>query len=228
MNILGNSLKYTSKGAIKISLDQPSSPARSRAGVRIVRITITDSGRGIGEDFLRNHLFAPFAQEDSLSAGAGLGLSLVKQITNAMGGSVQVQSKVDKGSTVIVRLPLEAAVSTLEQPARVLGGSRNQVDELRGLRVQLLGFTPEPSENDSHETAESLLDEYAALLNMCQGWLGMQVIEPSETEVLAPDVLLCNEHHLDRIMRGGRTGLSTPAIVICRNAVVAGTPCHIA
>lgn len=227
MNIAGNSLKYTTRGVIKIRLDQPASTtdAAGLAGVRVVRITVTDSGRGISEDYLKNHLFTPFAQENSLSAGVGLGLSLVKQIVVTLGGSVQVQSEVGKGTTVTVKLPLEVAAASsspaTEEEANDVWGSHSQIKELRGLRVLLLGFSACRDGEHENETPAVALDEHAAMARICRGWLGMHVVEPSEKEVLIPDLLLCNEHYIDWLPHERRNGSSTPAVVICRNALVA-------
>lgn len=57
------------------------SPTRDGKSVQsTISLTVTDSGKGISEEFLKTHLFTPFAQEDSLSPGTGLGLSIVKHI----------------------------------------------------------------------------------------------------------------------------------------------------
>ncbi|KAI8259504.1 hypothetical protein K4K58_002561 [Colletotrichum sp. SAR11_239] len=94
MNLLGNALKYTSSGFVNISVHQSTVKGDNAAKGAHVEIVITDSGKGISEDYLQNHLFTPFAQEDNLSAGTGLGLSLVHQIVVNLGGGIHVWSKV--------------------------------------------------------------------------------------------------------------------------------------
>jgi signal transduction histidine kinase len=93
MNILGNSLKYTASGCIRVRLgvqnfDDPIGELSS-----IMFLSVSDTGRGISHDFLRKKLFSPFSQEDHLSTGCGLGLSIVKSLVNTLKGSMEVQSE---------------------------------------------------------------------------------------------------------------------------------------
>ena len=75
MNLVGNSLKYTTSGFIKvkISLQQVESNEQHQPDpdVTTVQIVVTDTGRGMSEEFLRTKLFTPFAQESVLSPGTG-------------------------------------------------------------------------------------------------------------------------------------------------------------
>ena len=76
------------------------------------KFVIEDTGIGISTEF-QKRLFEPFSQERRTEAanitGTGLGLSIVKRIVDLMGGTIQVQSAVGKGSRFTVRLPLKAA-----------------------------------------------------------------------------------------------------------------------
>lgn len=57
-------------------------PTRDGESVQsTISLTVSDSGKGISEEFLKTHLYTPFAQEDSLSPGTGLGLSIVRHIS---------------------------------------------------------------------------------------------------------------------------------------------------
>ena len=84
MNVFSNSLKYTEVGFVCISLG--SGPeTKSLTGVSSkVSLTVADSGKGISKEFLNYHLYNPFAQEDSLAVGSGLGLSIVRHIVLSM------------------------------------------------------------------------------------------------------------------------------------------------
>jgi signal transduction histidine kinase len=93
MNVLGNSLKYTASGCIRVRLgirrfEDPISELSS-----VMFLSVSDTGRGISQEFLRKKLFSPFSQEDYLSAGCGLGLSIVKSLVNTLKGSMEVQSE---------------------------------------------------------------------------------------------------------------------------------------
>ncbi len=99
-NLLGNALKFTSSGG-KVSL------SLRREG-DFARLDVSDTGIGIPADQLER-IFIRFYQVDGSSrrryGGAGLGLSLVKEIAESMGGSVSVSSTVGEGSTFTVKLP---------------------------------------------------------------------------------------------------------------------------
>ena len=78
MNLTGNAIKYTSKGSISIRLQLLKAPGDDSSESML--LTVTDTGKGISEDFLNSKLFVPFAQENSLAPGTGLGLSIVRSI----------------------------------------------------------------------------------------------------------------------------------------------------
>ncbi|KAH6686966.1 hsp90-like protein [Plectosphaerella plurivora] len=219
MNILGNSLKYTSKGFVKVTLVQ-TTPSQTR-GAHAIELTIVDSGQGISEDYLQNHLFSPFAQEDSLAAGAGLGLSLVKKITLSLGGSVQVKSTVGQGTTVRVKLPLQPTPTSLPGSSPDNDGVDEfeaQVTELQGLRVRLMCST---TTLGGKRTQNVQFSQHEGLKQMCHDWLRLQIIEPSQEKELLPDFVLCDEPNLNHAFRARRGNASVPVVVICSDPLVA-------
>ncbi|MDF3079886.1 ATP-binding protein [Burkholderia sola] len=100
-NLIGNAVKFTSHGAITVSL--------GLTGDGQVRLRVADSGRGIPEDEIEK-IFMPYVQGSagpkSSRAGTGLGLSLCQKIAERMGGSITVESEVGVGSIFTVVLPL--------------------------------------------------------------------------------------------------------------------------
>jgi two-component system phosphate regulon sensor histidine kinase PhoR len=99
-NLLGNALKFTPEGGI-VSLRAFEQDDR-------VMMQVSDTGIGIPADQLER-VFERFYQVDGSArrkyGGAGLGLALVKDIVEAYGGEVLVDSEVDEGSTFTVALP---------------------------------------------------------------------------------------------------------------------------
>ncbi len=78
-----------------------------------LRITVADTGIGMSAEYLE-HAFEPFTQEKrdearTKYASTGLGLSLVKELTDLMGGTISVESEVGVGTTFVVELPLRVA-----------------------------------------------------------------------------------------------------------------------
>ena len=102
INLLSNAIKFTPEGG-KVCVRARGNNAAS------VEISVEDTGIGISQKDLPS-IFDEFRQVDgSMSRpyrGAGLGLSLVKKLTELLGGQVSVESTPGKGSTFTVRLPL--------------------------------------------------------------------------------------------------------------------------
>lgn len=101
-NLLSNAIKFTDHGRVEVRV--------SRVGDEL-EFVVADSGCGIAPDML-SHVFERFSQADNFLTrrhqGTGLGLALVKELVDLMGGSVNVRSELEKGSEFIVRLPLGA------------------------------------------------------------------------------------------------------------------------
>jgi signal transduction histidine kinase len=100
-NLLGNAVKFTSEGGeIAIELSQQ--------GDQLV-LEVSDTGIGIPPDKLAR-VFERFYQVDGSArrryGGVGLGLALVKDLVEAYGGTVAVESEVDQGTTFTIRLPV--------------------------------------------------------------------------------------------------------------------------
>ena len=110
MNIFGNALKYTEKGSINVSLRLRELEGRANFEDKtgnLVIFQVSDTGRGISAQFLRSKIYTPFAQEDSLAPGTGLGLSLVKNIVAMLDGRIDIESRPGHGTTVTIALPLK-------------------------------------------------------------------------------------------------------------------------
>lgn len=110
LNLLNNACKYTPEGG-KVSIRLTELPAESQ-GTVFFKTEIEDNGIGIAEEFMP-HLFDTFARERNTThskvAGTGLGMPIVKRLTERMGGSVSVESKVGKGTRFTVLLPHRVA-----------------------------------------------------------------------------------------------------------------------
>jgi signal transduction histidine kinase len=101
LNLLGNAVKFTERGEIKISACQQNGS---------LNLAVSDTGIGIEKKDL-DQIFEKFHQGDLSSSkkyrGTGLGLAIVKQFANLLGGEVAVESEVSKGSVFTVTLPFD-------------------------------------------------------------------------------------------------------------------------
>ncbi|MEL7728044.1 ATP-binding protein [Citromicrobium bathyomarinum] len=107
LNLVGNALKFTEEGEVKISA---SISRRQTDQSGMIFITVRDTGIGIPEDRLES-IFGKFTQADDTTArrygGTGLGLPISAELAELMGGKLRVESKPGVGSTFILTLPLE-------------------------------------------------------------------------------------------------------------------------
>ena len=105
VNLLSNAIKFTERGWVKTRVWWESS-AESRSGT--LSIDVEDTGIGISADEL-DEIFKPFVQADSprtaQKEGTGIGLTIVKRLTELMGGSLHVESKVGQGTVFRLRFP---------------------------------------------------------------------------------------------------------------------------
>ncbi len=107
-NLLGNALKFTERGTVRVAIEK----AAEGADEGTLRIRVVDTGIGLTDE-QRERLFQPFVQADNTTTrrfgGTGLGLSIVRRLAEAMQGDVTVESVPDVGSTFTVTVRLEAA-----------------------------------------------------------------------------------------------------------------------
>ncbi len=154
-NLLSNAVKFTPKGGrVQVEL--------SRVGSQ-VEIIVTDSGAGIASAVLP-HVFERFRQADSsttrIHGGLGLGLAIVRQLTESHGGSVRVDSPgLGLGATFTVRLPVRAVRHSEEEEAGVHPGVTSKLPDaddlprLDGVRVLVVD-----DEADNREMVKAVLE----------------------------------------------------------------------
>ena len=119
LNILSNAVKFTKPGG-SVTLDLSVIPPKQQTPQELaavqsvhhkwIRMVIQDTGIGMSQEFLP-HLFDAFAQEESTEVanpnGTGLGLSIAKKYIDMMGGSIQVRSQLNQGTTFELHLMVE-------------------------------------------------------------------------------------------------------------------------
>ncbi|CAK8715211.1 histidine kinase [Candidatus Electronema halotolerans] len=124
LNLVGNSLKFTEKGEVEVSV-------RADDSGTMLTWSVRDTGIGIAEENIKK-LFRSFSQAESSTSrkygGTGLGLSICAQLTELMGGSITVESELGQGScfsfTVPLRIADEQPASCIDLPAPVFSGQR--------------------------------------------------------------------------------------------------------
>jgi len=130
-NLIGNAIKFTESGTVKISAAVSGNGARD-----FLEVTVSDMGIGIPEEKLES-IFKPFEQADAsisrLYGGTGLGLSITKQLVELHGGAIRVKSKPGKGSEFIFTLPVctdREAESRYMDKDKIGTLKQNEADEI--------------------------------------------------------------------------------------------------
>jgi signal transduction histidine kinase/ActR/RegA family two-component response regulator len=185
-NLVGNAIKFTDRGAVRVSLRPLAHPpAGADAADRIwVELAVSDTGIGIPpQDQAR--IFDPFAQGESSDArrygGTGLGLSISRQLAAMMGGRIELESTPGRGSTFLVLLPLAPALSSVGPPpaprpaasprlsGRVLLVEDNAVNrEVATAVLHSIGITPASAVNGEEAVRMALAEAFDAILMDCQ------------------------------------------------------------
>ena len=140
INILSNAAKFTPiGGVVSFTIRQEESQKPGHAHYDFI---IRDSGIGMSEDFLK-HIFDPFEREKSATVsgieGTGLGMTITKHTVDMMGGTIEVQSQINRGTTFTVGF--DFALSS------VVRKKENTV-ELEGLRALVV--------DDDFQTCDSV------------------------------------------------------------------------
>ena len=132
-NLLSNAVKYNRiDGSITAIAEKHAADDESVT----VRFTVSDTGKGISEEF-QKEMFEPFTRDvtqASSVSGTGLGLPIVKRLTDMLGGSISVQSELDVGTTFTVILPFRRAVE--EHAAD--GAQSAHKESLHGMHILLV------------------------------------------------------------------------------------------
>ena len=172
LNLLSNAIKYTPAGGSVILRIEKLEPPKNGATRRII---VEDNGIGMSREFL-GRIYEPFAQENRAEAGnvtgTGLGLSIVKKTVEIMGGTIEVESRINEGTRFTIDLP----VQTEECSERNSGETEAQV-QLMGRRILLC-----EDNMINAEIAETLLKENGMLVDCAEnGAIGLEKFLGSES-----------------------------------------------
>ncbi|HJJ48746.1 MAG TPA: response regulator [Methanocorpusculum sp.] len=154
LNILNNAIKYTHHGGkVVFSMEELADPSEKGLGYHTYKFTVSDTGIGMSPEFAAK-IFDEFSREETSTVskiqGTGLGMSIVKHLTDLMGGTVTVSSEQGKGTTVVVLLSFEEGVMPAE-PEKI---PVSHPDFLKGKRVLVV------EDNElNREIAEDILTD---------------------------------------------------------------------
>lgn len=182
-NVIGNAIKFTQKGSVTISAD---------AGENQMVIKVIDTGIGVSQEELP-YVFEEFRQADGSTSrqfeGTGLGLAIVHKLINRLGGKIEVQSELEKGSIFTIYLPLKWS------------------GDIEGEKVTILSKNWDLYQEEK-TTKEALPDE---IKNNKKGKIKdnprLLIVEDNEEVIIQIKMMLENEGYLVDVANSGQAAL---------------------
>jgi signal transduction histidine kinase len=179
-NLVSNAIKFTpNDGRLQIVLDHDQ---------RDARLTVTDNGLGISQEFLP-HVFEAFTQADSGTtrqhSGLGLGLAISKRLIELHSGSIRAESAgLNQGASFVVTFPLLPAQSRTDQQQSI--ATAVHPESLNGLTIMIVDDDP-----DTREILTEILKGHGAeVMVAASAREALESIENSAPDVLVSDIAM--------------------------------------
>ncbi len=226
LNILSNAVKYTPEGGrIRMTVTQLPQKVKEFAALRF---EVQDNGIGMSEEFLKV-IFEPFARENSTVVsqmqGTGLGMPIVKNLVELMGGMIDVKSKKGEGSLFTVELELR--IQDTEQLSEENSGARETAGEgISGSRLAGLNILAAEDNELNAEILSELLRLNGASCEIVSN--GRELVEafgesrPGQYDLILTDIQMpvMNGYEAARAIRAGGhpCGQDIPIVAMTANA----------
>ena len=219
LNLISNAYKYTEKGGW-VSVTTCELPCK-RPGYLVLQTKVADSGIGMSKEFLQK-IFDEFSREHTSTEnkieGTGLGMAIVKKLVDFMGGTIQVESELKKGTTFTVTIPHRIANA---QDMKANDAVCVDPSKFIGKRILLV------EDNDlNREIATEMLCEYGFVVESAEdGLVGIDMLTTAEDDyydLILMDVQMprLNGYETTKIIRGmeDQKKATIPIIAMTANA----------
>jgi signal transduction histidine kinase/CheY-like chemotaxis protein len=236
-NIIGNAIKYTLEGG-SIDCTVNELPC-DRKGYGSYVLTVEDTGIGMSPEFI-SHIYDEFTRENSTTVshiqGTGLGMTIVKKLTDLMGGSVNIESQKGKGTKITVSIPMKWSK---DQTPDMVNQPNMTLHPLKGMRVLLV------EDNEmNREIAEELLTEKGIIVDTANdGDIAVDKVRkaaPNDYELILMDVQMprMNGYEASKAIRKLKDPIKSHIPIVAmtanafeedkQNALAAGMDGHLA
>jgi PAS domain S-box-containing protein len=224
LNLLGNAIKFTEAGGVKLSIDG----VRENGRRLTVKFAVSDTGVGIPAEY-RKDLFTPFTQADASVSrkfgGTGLGLHISNSLVEKMGGRLDVQSEVGKGSTFFFDVHFEKAgdaqIEDLLATRETVSGSPCLGEELDAKALRLLLVE---DNKFNQRVALGMLEKLGCTAEVAEnGIAALRLLDEKVYDLIFMDLQMPEMGGLETvgILRSGRAGRlnrETPVVAMTAHA----------
>lgn len=209
-NLVGNSIKFTTKGEITISTKLIHENTKSQQ----ICINIKDTGIGMDADFVEN-IFKKFTQEDKKTTrkfgGTGLGMTITKELINLMNGSIHIESQKNIGTSIDVILNLPKGEGDFEETSTLNNNSIN----IEGIKILLA------EDNELNRmVAQNSLQYYKCKVTEAENGLeAIEALKKEDFDIILMDIQMPELDGIEAttIIRN-ELKLKTPIIALTANA----------
>lgn len=209
-NLIGNALKFTSKGKISVTCEV----VKDNFTFQELCLSITDTGIGMDESFLEN-IFRKFSQEDKTITrkfgGTGLGMAITYELIQLMGAKIDIQSKKNEGTTIHIY-------------ANFIKGNPENISNLKkqGKKVELNGLSILLIEDNemNRMVAQNTLQYYECTVTEANnGMEAISILKNKNFDIILMDLQMpeMDGYETTEIIRNDFK-LSTPIIALTANA----------
>jgi len=214
-NLVGNAIKFTNQGRIRIGL-RPWN-AKGRDSEEGIELRVKDTGIGIAKS-VQEKIFQPFMQVEGdyrrRFQGAGLGLTIVKRLVELQGGRLDLESRLGEGSTFIVYLPLKVLRSDTRFPANSRIGESEKDHTLENIKLRFL--LAEDNKVNQLMTARMLQRKGHSVICVENGRQVLEELRTQAFDLVLMDVQMPEMDGIEatRLIRGDQSGDFDPQIPI--------------
>lgn len=212
MNLIGNALKFTHHGSVKVQIIE----RYQKSGQTVFEFIVADTGVGIAPDRIRR-IFESFTQGESATTkrygGTGLGLTISKKLVDLMGGEIGVDSTLGQGSRFYFSLPFGLTINGQEESQK----ARSHTKMLAGRRILLV----EDNLVNQQVTSKVLTSDQAVVEVADNGKEALEKLKNTSFELVLMDMQMpvMNGLEATRLIRQGEAGdPNIPIIALTANA----------
>lgn len=220
LNVIGNAVKFTSKGSVDVVVRESRNSERKTAFLEFV---VKDTGLGMTPEQQQN-LFSPFSQADASITrkfgGSGLGLALSRRLAEMLGGTIELtSSQIGQGSTFTISI--DAGYTNSQNSSKAVGSTNKDTSKdlgtlsLSGMEILVAEDAP-----DSRFLISRMLKNEGAEVDLATD--GIQVVERAQSkdyDVVLMDIQMPNLGGLEATAQLRAKGYRRPIIALTAHAM---------